>query len=346
MINVFLKITLIVLLFSLTACNTDNNSSHYKLYNDNLPHYVIKDEPRFKDAWHFAYDEKFARDYDINSDAHIDIEEAWRITRGAGVVVAIIDSGSFEVSHEDLKENIIDTHNTNYDNKNVSVKYDNPQIDGHGLAVAGFVASPANGKGLVGAAPEAKLVLIQIGGSDESILKAFIYAKNSGAKIINCSWGTENISPIIANYLQELKDDGITIVFASGNNGYDFDYRRGKDVSELPSVIGVGASNELNKQANYSNYGENIDILAPGGNINTSKGILALFENNSYAYTNGTSIAAPITAGIIALMLSVNSSLTPDQIREILIQSSDKISRYSIGKINATNAVKLAKEYL
>ncbi len=345
MIDIFLKITLAVLLFSLTACNMDTNSSYYEPYNDNSPHYVIKDEPYFKYAWHFAYNKKFAQNYNINKNAHIDIEEAWEITRGAGVVVAVIDSGSFEITHEDLQRNIIDTYNASYNNKNVSIKYDDPKIDGHGLVVAGLVASPANGKGLIGAAPEAKLVLIQVGSSDEATLKAFKYAKNSGAKIISCSWGTRNISPIIESYLQELKDRGITIVFASGNDGYNLDYRRGKDISELPSVIGVGASNELNRQATYTNYGKNIDILAPGGNTNRSRGVLALFENNSYDYTAGTSIATPITAGVIALMLSVNLSLTPDQIREILIQSSDEIGRYSINKINATNAVKLARDY-
>ncbi len=67
--------------------------------------------------------------------------------------------------------------------------------------------------------------------------------------------------------------------------------------------------------------------------------------DNSYAYTAGTSLAAPIVAGVIALMLSVNPSLNPDQIREILIQSADNIGRYSIGKINATNAVELARDY-
>jgi len=343
MINLFLKTTLIVLLFNFTACSVDDNSyRHIEPYNTNLSRLIIEDEPYFNFAWHFAYDEKFAGDYKIDKDAHINIKEAWKITRGAGVVVAVIDSGSFEVNHEDLKENIIDTHNVNYNNKNVSIKYDDSQIDGHGLAVAGFVASPANGKGLVGAAPEAKLVLIQVGNGDGAILRAFTHAKNSGARVISCSWGTDNISPMLIDYLQELKDSGIIIIFASGNDGYDLDYRRNKDISELSSVIGVGASDESNSRAWYSNYGENIDIVAPGGD---TKGVLALFENNSYDYIVGTSIATPITAGVVALMLSVNSSLSPDQIREILIKSSDKIGRYSISKINATNAVKLARDY-
>jgi subtilisin family serine protease len=141
------------------------------------------------------------------------------------------------------------------------------------------------------------------------------------------------------------------------------------DESELSSVIGVGASSEFNDVTSYSNYGKHIDILAPGGDTIQSSGLLGLNDtgingrtnqralvNSSYSFTNGTSFSAPITTGVIALMLSVNPTITPDQIREILIQTSDKIGRRSnyidgfdkyraYGKINATKAVLMAKDY-
>ncbi len=75
MINIFLKITPIVLMFNLTACNIDNNAPSYinEPYNYDSSDYVIEDEPYFKYAWHFAYDKKFARSYNIKKDAHVDI---------------------------------------------------------------------------------------------------------------------------------------------------------------------------------------------------------------------------------------------------------------------------------
>ena len=335
----FKALLLLVSIFNLIACQQI----------EILNRLDVKDEPYFYDAWHFVYDETYAQN-NIDKNAHINIEDAWKVTRGFGVVVAVIDAGGFEIDHEDLKSNIIDTYNVDNKSNNIKIKTDDLQINNHGLKVAGLIASPVNGKGLLGVAPESKLILIHLSKMDDvSIIKAFKYAKDGGAKVINCSWGTNNVSPIVANYLQELKDYGISIVFASGNDGKNLDRKYYTDESELPSVIGVGASNELNDFALYSNYGKNIDILAPGGQ---TIGLLTLLEDNSYSYSKGTSLATPIVTGVIALMLSVNPSLIPDQIRQILIQSADKIGKNAnyingfdthraYGKVNATNALKL-----
>jgi subtilisin family serine protease len=335
----------------------------------------IANEPYYKYAWHFNPNADFSQQVDIDPQANIHIEDAWSITKGENVKVAIIDAGDFDVNHVDLRENIIAKYNA--DNKNQIMIDTTEDEASHGSTAAGFIASPINGKGLVGAAPKAQLILIQqVENSDSKTIEAFRYAKELGAKVISNSWGTYNVSQTVENYLQELKDDGITIIFASGNGdensiAYNMDNRDSQgneinDESELESVIGIGATNEENEVTSYSNYGRNIDLLAPGG---SSIGVLGIdnsgyagssaqygFVNNNYAFVQGTSFSAPIAAGVVALMLSVNPSLTPDQIRDILIQTADKIGenpnyingfdlRRGYGKINAYKAVNMARDY-
>jgi subtilisin family serine protease len=382
--NLLKFIVVITVIFQLQACNNTEEGDEPIVDSDLLIRSLIKDEPYFKYAWHLAYDSDFAQDFNIDKESHIHIEEAWEITRGAGVIVAVLDAGSFDSEHEDLKENVIATYNADEHNSDVSNTTDNFS---HGSTVAGFVASPANGKGLVGAAPEAKLLLIkQAYADDGATIEAFKYAKDKGAKIINCSWGTNNASEVIVDYMQQLKDEGITIIFASGNNGCNMDQyfivnsygdticteSSGipiNDESEAAGVIGVGASSEFNDITPYSNYGQNIDLIAPGGNLELSSGILGIDDtgvfgdiwqrglvDDNYSFTSGTSLSAPITTGVVALMLSVNPSLMPEQIREILIKSSDKIGETSnyingfdifraYGKLNAATAVQMAQDY-
>ncbi len=357
MIKFALKIFFISLLLQFTACN------RYKKVERS-----IEDEPYLKYAWHLKRTDNLIESFGISPNSHINIEDAWKITKGAGVKVAVIDS-YFEINHQDLRENVIDIYSVDNKNGDVSNKTDDAT---HGSSVAGFIASPINGKGLLGAAPKAKLILIQqLYDFDSDTIKAFEYAKNSGAKIINCSWGTENVSEIVAQKIQELKDEGITTIFASGNSqlgGYSLDDEKIQDESELPSVIGVGASNEYNDIAFYSNYGKNIDLLAPGGDTNIL-GILGIDDSgsfgntlqrglsNNYSFIDGTSFSAPLVAGVVALMISVNKNLTPDQIRDILIQTADKIGDVSYdengfnefrshGKIDAKKAVEAAKKLL
>lgn len=371
-----LKLSAITLLFLLASCSDSTTTVDQN--------YTIESEPYYKYAWHFAYNSQFGSLFGIDPEAHIHIQEAWQRTQGEGVTVAVIDAGSFDTEHEDLKENIIGVYNADFKNNTVSNTTDNAS---HGSTVAGFIAAPINGKGLIGAAPKAKLLLIQQTYVDDAAtIEAFEYAKNNGAKIINNSWGTNNVSQAVADQLQSLKEDGITILFASGNDGCNMDQnyrvtldgttvcsqRLGdpiNDESELPSVIGVGASSEFNDVTQYSNYGSAIDLIAPGGDLFLSSGLLGLDDSGSfgssdqrglvsedYAFTHGTSFASPITTGVVALMLSVNPALTPDQVREILIQNTDQVGQSAnyvngfdtfraYGKLNAQKAVIAAQNY-
>lgn len=350
---------------------SENNATSQENSDVNLTQSIqnAKSEPYFKYAWHIDAKDNILNEegYSIDSNADINLTVAWELSMGEGVKVAVIDDGA-EVGHEDLKENLLLAYNADDNGTEI-----NPNLDegSHGNTCAGFIAAPINGTGIVGVSPKSKLIAIrQEEGSDEKTIRAFQYAKENGAKVISCSWGTENVSEIVVSQLKDLYDSGITVVFASGNDGKNLD-EDVEDESEVEWVIGVGASGENNDVTSYSNYGKNVDIIAPGGDTQLSSGLLGLDDmgeqgnsnqldkvNNNYAFTDGTSFATPIVAGVIALMYDVNPDISPQKIREILIETADKVgtevdadytnnnfdTKRAFGKINAGKAVLEAKK--
>ena len=343
-------------------------------------------EPYYKYLWHIdssnsstlnissEVKEALGGEYEIgaiDADADINILEAWKITKGANVIVAIIDDGA-DINHEDLKDNIYKTYNADDGTSDISNKSNDISSASHGNTCAGFIVSPINEKGTIGSAPESKLIAIADNeSSDANTIKAFEYAKDNGAKVISCSWGTENVSEAIVEELKSLYDAGITVLFASGNDGKSLDTNGLYDESEVEWVIGVGASGENNDVTSYSNYGVNIDIITPGGDSQLSTGILGLDDSgtqgsidnyglvsNDYSFGNGTSFATPVAAGVVALMYSVNPNITPAQVKKILTDTADKIGstqasynngfdeKRAYGKINAYKAVLEAQKLL
>ncbi len=324
-----------------------------------------KQEPYYKYAWHINSKNSIlnSKGYEIDEHADINLTEAWKLTMGQGIKVAVIDDGG-EVNHEEIQANLFKAYNADDGSDDVSV---DSEEGSHGNTCAGFIVSAINGKGTVGVAPKSELIIIkQEESSDANTIKAFEYAKVQGAKVISCSWGTNDISDIIVSELKSLYDDGITVVFASGNEGESLDKEDVNDESEIAWVIGVGSSVENNDVGSYSNYGKNIDILAPGGDTEESSGILGIdnmgevgsdnqldLVNNNYQFTDGTSFATPVTAGVVALMYSINPNITPKEVREILISTATKIGqgyddngfeeKRAYGKINAGLAIKRAK---
>lgn len=347
--------------------------------SNNTTTLLAENEPYYKYAWHIKSKNNILKTmgYAIDDNADINITKAWEITKGSNIKVAIIDD-SFDVEHEDLKANIITTYDADNNTNDVTNKKPlgstdeegYPNDGSHGNTCAGFIVAPVNGKGIVGISPEAKLIAIrQNENSDAKTIAAFEYAKNQGAKVISCSWGTENVSQAVVDTLKSLYDANITILFASGNDTKSLDAPDINDESEVPWVIGVSASGENNDVTSYSNYGKNIDVIAPGGNVDVI-GILGIDDtgergdqnqqslvSNNYAFTNGTSFSTPITAGVAALMYSINPNITPKQVKNILIQTTEKVGgtnadynssgfdeKRAYGKINAGKAVFEAKK--
>lgn len=361
-----------------SSTSTDNNSDTTSL--------LAANEPYYKYLWHIdslnssnldissEVSRAFGGEYEIgaiNKDADINILEAWKITKGANVRVAVIDDGA-DINHEDLKDNIYKAYNADDDTNDISNKSNDISHASHGNTCAGFIAAPINEKGTIGSAPESKLIAIaQNESSDAKTIIAFEYAKNNGAKVISCSWGTENVSESVVDEIKSLYDAGITVLFASGNDGKSLDTSGLSDESEIEWVIGVGASGENNDVTSYSNYGANIDVLSPGGDSEMSVGLLGLDDSgtqgstdnyglvsNNYSFGMGTSFATPVAAGVVALMYSVNPNITPAQVKKILIDTADKIGgtaasynngfdeKRAYGKINAYKAVLEAQKLL
>jgi len=361
-VNSYTKIALSLTMVLLYGCGS-SSSSKTKL-DKPTTELIPQNEPYFKYAWHLDASSTQMENvgYSIDPNADVHVLEAWNVTKGSGIRVAVIDDG-FDVSHEELIDNAISTYNADEDSNNV--EYDG--FDGiHGNTCAGFILASVNKKGISGIAPESKLIAIkQVDDNDANLIRAFEYARNQGAKVISCSWGTGQVSETIVSELKSLYDSGITVVFASGNDGMDLD-QAGYDESEVPWVLGVGGSGENNDVTSYSNYGKNIDILAPSGDAQLSSGILGIDDtgsngnqnqrnivNNNYAFTDGTSFACPLVAGAVSLMYSVNPNISPAQIRDIIISTADKIGgvnlydsngfdkskRRAYGKINISEAV-------
>jgi len=361
-VNTYRKIALSLSVLFLYGCGSSSSSNS----NSNEPklELIPQNEPYFKYAWHLdaSSTEMNNIGYSIDPNADVHVVEAWNVTKGANIKVAVIDEG-FDVSHEELKANTISTYNADENNPNV----ENDGNQGiHGNTCAGFILASVNRKGISGIAPESKLIAIkQVDENDAHLIRAFEYARNQGAKVISCSWGSGQISETIVSELKSLYDSGITVIFASGNEGIDLD-QAGYDESEVPWVIGVGASGENNDVTSYSNYGKNTDVLAPAGDAQLSSGILGIDDtgsegsqdqknivNNNYAFTDGTSFACPLVAGAVSLMYSVNPNISPAQIRDIIISTADKIGganlydnngfdkskRRAYGKINISAAV-------
>jgi len=302
----------------------------------------------FSEMWNINPNSIYQQRGLVKKDADINLLDLWKLTYGEGVKVAVIDD-CFDVSHDDLKDNIYKTYDANTGAKEVG------GYNCHGTEVASVIGAVKNSFGIIGVAPKIELILIKINlenSTELDFVNAFEYAKKQGARVINCSWGSNNEGQILADELYDIRRSGIVTVFASGNNGINLDRYDINDESEDPNVIGVGSTEgETNDVAEYSNYGKNIDILAPGGSLDL--GVIVLGDGDQYYEATGTSYSAPAVAGVAALLLSLDSSLTFGDIYQKIVTTADKIGldrganyiygfdiRRAYGKINASNTIK------
>ncbi len=303
-----------------------------------------KPQDTFYDTqWYLNSDSDFATKIGINKDASVHMGDYIKRYRGKGVKIVVIDDGINE-NHEDLKGNVI------------SFDDDDNLLKNHGTAVTGLIAAKANNIDIYGIANMSDIYFVPYNPyatDDENIIQAFEKADKLGADIINCSWGTKDVSDSVKEVITHLSKNGrngkgTLIVFATGNDNANWS----NDESQIPQVISVGASNAQNIRASYSNFGKNIDVLAPGGtqgNVLLEEKIILLNGNGGILYGDGTSFSAPIVSGILALLLEANPNLTREQVEQILAKTSDKIGdvsyenghnlKYGYGKINAKKAI-------
>ncbi len=222
----------------------------------------------------------------------------------------------------------------------------------HGTHTAGcLVATGNNGIGIAGVAFGCKLLPLKAAGSDGYItggFEAIHYASTHGARIINCSWGglEDGFDTAFSNtFLVEARIRGALVIAAAGNginnNGIAAD---NDDFPEYPAngpfVMSVGATDENDNKANYSDYGHSVAVWAPGS------GILSCDYpgDSAYSYENGTSFAAPNAAGVAALLWSVHQDWSPEFIEKQLIATCDNVIDTNDrpdywGRVNAGNAL-------
>jgi len=235
--------------------------------------------------------------------------------------------------------------------------------DGHGTHCAGSIgASPNNGVGIAGLNWNVKIMCVKFlnanGGSSVDAFRAVRYARENGASIMSNSWGgTGEQSELFKTELRKMQEKGILFVAASGNDGANTDinkhYPSGLRNAEFrgkrfDNVLSVGASDNQDAPAEFSNYGaETVDVFAPGVAI-VSTYPTGLVENGRPPYANmsGTSMATPYVAGVAALMMAANPSLVGKASEVIrLINATADVKPTLIGKavssgrINAYKAV-------
>ena len=196
--------------------------------------------------------------------------------------------------------------------------------ESHGTSMAGIIAANHNnGLGLSGIAYDSKIMSLRafdISGAGESddIAAAVLYAVMNGANVLNFSFGEEYYSPLLHDVIKFAYANGVTMVGSSGNNNW---YRKHYP-SDFEEVISVGGITERFFKSSISNYGNRIDILAPG------QVVPSLSPNNQYSAKSGTSVASPHVTAAIALLLEQNPNLTPKEIKFILENSANDDNEY------------------
>ncbi|MEY8848876.1 S8 family serine peptidase [Psychroserpens sp. XS_ASV72] len=278
-------------------------------------------------------------------DADIDMDLAWDITTGdPNLIVAILDSG-MRMSHPEVSTRIWvnsseivdgnDSDNNNYVDDiyggwDFANDDNNPTDDhGHGTNVGGIaVATGNNGIGYAGVNWNSQIMVIKILDENNSGFYSWMgdgiyYAVDNGADVMNMSVGGNSPSSFLLDAVDYAYANDVALVVSTGNGDTALQYP-----SRYANSIAVGSTNPDDSRTSPffwsptsgSNYGPEIDLVAPGNYI---YGLSHTSDTNYNGYWGGTSQAAPHVAGVISLMLSVNPNLSVDQINAILIQTSE-----------------------
>jgi subtilisin family serine protease len=318
-------------------------------------------DPLFKEQWHLQNKGlQFGSSLGLKAGADARVVQAWEIMGSFGnpeCVIAIIDDG-FDLGHPDLSGpgKIVAPWDFQTKTADPTPKY-MTQYEGdyHGTACAGIAVGSHNDVGIVGVAPDCRLMPIRWGGNinDDAIEDWFFHAMRNGAWIINSSWCASAANYVLSTRQLEAIEEcankgrnglGCVIVFAAGNSNTDVNDPQKETVNGFaihPNVISVAACTSRDERSAYSNYGKEITVCAPSDGQG-GRGLLTAdvrgkftFQGVEYFAGNdvgdyfrgfgGTSGAAPLVSGVCGLILSLNPKLTARAVKEILKETARKI---------------------
>jgi serine protease len=305
---------------------------------------MVPNDPYFAYQWNFPL---------------IQMPQAWDTSNGQGVLVAELDTG-IAYENYDVYQQAPDLANTRflpgYDFVNGDTHANDDE--GHGTHVAGTIAqSTNNGIGVAGVAYGATLMPVKVldangQGSYDTIAQGIVYAANQGAKVINMSLSGKGGSNSLLEAVDYATRKGVLVIAAAGNSSGPVEYPAAYD-----GVVAVGAVGYDSKRVDYSDYGPQIDLVAPGGNTNVDlngdgypDGILQQTFQGSptsfgYYLYEGTSMATPHVSGVAALLFARNPSASAAQVRQALQTTALDLgpagpdNEYGNGLVQAANAL-------
>jgi alpha-tubulin suppressor-like RCC1 family protein/subtilisin family serine protease/fibronectin type 3 domain-containing protein len=338
--------------------------AHYAQQNEIVayvePDYFVQslsvpNDPKFGQLWSLNNTKQTGG----KLDADIDAPEAWDFSTGSrSVKVAVIDSG-IDYTHPDLSANIWanpgeiaengidDDHNGFIDDIRgwnfVSASNDPRDDNFHGTQMAGVVGAVGNnGYLMAGVCWQVSMIPVKFLdaeglGVTSDAAAAISYASKVGADVSLCPWGGTSYSQVVRDAIAEADTKGVLFVTAAGNGGVDLVgddnditpfYPAGYD---LENIISVGSLNYFDKPAPSSNYGiESVDVFAPGETIRTTYPMISTEMMDGrmpteFGVSSGTSFAAAHVAGACALVKAYQSSLTPMQVKQLVVWQSDPL---------------------
>ena len=275
---------------------------------------LIPDDPLFEQQWYF----------DQASDADMDAPEAWAIATGAGVRVAVVDTG-VDSDHEDLMENLEPGYNLVDPG---TYPEDDYSVWGHGTSVASLIAAVTdNATGMAGTCWNCGIVPVKVVDSNNTapmsrVTDGLVWATDHGARVINLSLGWDGDGDDLATLLSGIHyayDAGIVIVAPTGNGNQSY--------IEFPArwseTIAVGATGHTDDRAapftcptsdpdGGSHYGPQIDVVAPGSEV------LAAIMGGDYRERCGTSLSTPLVAGLAGIVETIDPSAGRDEMRHLI----------------------------
>lgn len=240
----------------------------------------------------------------------VNAQAAWPVTRGAGVKVAVVDTG-VDIDHPDLA--IAGGYNATAP----EASYDDDH--GHGTHVAGTIAAKDDDKAVVGVAPDVQLYGVKVlsasgSGTYENIIDGIQWCVANKIDIANMSLGGSSGTQALAEAVRVAVAAGLTIIAAAGNSGGSVGYP-----AAYPETIAIAASDAKDKTASFSSRGPEVDFIAPGVGVNST------YMGGGTKSLSGTSMACPHAAGLAALAVAGQGLRGADQVREALQRAASKI---------------------